>query len=157
MEAIAFYVLLNDLGSYIYVYVYSLFTHLHSVSCRLFVISCIPQLEYLDDRIITADQRAEANRLYGRPFYKVLVDEQIPEFMEKVMRKMKSSLGVESTPARGDGEPVNTNISGNPNGRGNNTSCLTSIPVSTMVVSLNSSDSESSLNVPKRKSRNLVI
>ncbi len=143
------FLMFNKLGSYI-------FTHMHSISCRLFVISCIPQLEYLDDRIITADQREEAHRLYGRSFYKVLVDEQIPEFMEKVMRKMKSSLGVESTPARDD-DDVSAYISNNPNGSGPNTICLTSIPVSTVNVSLNSSDSESSLSIPKRKSRNLVI
>ncbi|XP_063547994.1 leucine-rich melanocyte differentiation-associated protein-like isoform X2 [Cydia strobilella] len=40
---------------------------------RLFVISQFPSLNHLDDRKVTEDQRAEAQRLYKRPFFERIV------------------------------------------------------------------------------------
>lgn len=40
---------------------------------RLFVISQFPSLHHLDDRKVNEDQRAEARRLYKRPFFERLV------------------------------------------------------------------------------------
>ncbi|CAG9787401.1 unnamed protein product [Diatraea saccharalis] len=40
---------------------------------RLFVISQFPSLNHLDDRKVTEDQRAEAQRLYKRPFFERII------------------------------------------------------------------------------------
>ncbi|XP_030029969.2 leucine-rich melanocyte differentiation-associated protein isoform X1 [Manduca sexta] len=41
---------------------------------RLFVISQFPSLNHLDDRKVTDDQRAEAHRLYKRPFLERIIN-----------------------------------------------------------------------------------
>ncbi|CAK1579093.1 unnamed protein product [Parnassius mnemosyne] len=41
---------------------------------RLFVISKFPSLNHLDDRRVTEDEKAEANRLYRRPLVERIVD-----------------------------------------------------------------------------------
>ncbi|KAJ8676083.1 hypothetical protein QAD02_011869 [Eretmocerus hayati] len=41
---------------------------------RFFVISWFPALEHLDDRVITPEQRAEAKRLFKRPFLEQLIE-----------------------------------------------------------------------------------
>jgi hypothetical protein len=56
---------------------------------RLFVISWLPNLEHLDDRPVTEDQREEANRLYSRPFYQTLMNLPFPQYLQHVQQKLK--------------------------------------------------------------------
>jgi hypothetical protein len=85
--------------------------HLHPNS-RLFVISWLPKLEYLDDRPVTPDQREEAHRLYSRPFYSTLMTLNVPKYLQNVQRRVK--FFVETlTPKSSLGPPTG----GNPNNR----------------------------------------
>lgn len=118
---------------------------------RLYVISWLPQLIYLDDRIITDDQRQEANRLYGRPYYKVFLEDQVPVFMQRLMGKLK---GIQFGAQTKKEEHEFCEISTNPSGSG--LTNFASIPVNPQPVRLNSSDSESSTSTPRRE-RNLII
>ncbi|ODN02772.1 Leucine-rich repeat-containing protein C10orf11 [Orchesella cincta] len=131
-------------------------TYYEYIQYRLFVISWIPQLQYLDDRVITDDQRSEALRLYGRPFYKVLLEEQLPEFMERLRFKFRNmSFGKTGQPLGEEHEC--SEISSHPRGSGFSNN-ITSIPCNPQPVQLNSSDSESSINSSTRqRQRNLVI
>ncbi|CAG7731919.1 unnamed protein product [Allacma fusca] len=56
---------------------------------RLFVISWLPNLQYLDDRPVTEDQREEAQRLYSRPFYQTLMNLPFPQYLHHVQQKFK--------------------------------------------------------------------
>lgn len=124
---------------------------------RFFVISCIPHLEYLDDRMITDDQRNEAIRLYGRSFYKVLLEEQIPEFLDRIMGKLKGMGIVPGEQTRSSGEELECSQMPSSATDGDYNTQLVSIPVNPQPVRLNSSDSDSSFTTPRRKQRNLVI
>ncbi|NP_001135911.1 uncharacterized protein LOC100216459 [Nasonia vitripennis] len=58
---------------------------------RLFVISCFPRLVHLDDRVVTPEQRAEAKRLFKRPFFEQLVENtELPECLKFLHGKLAS-------------------------------------------------------------------
>ncbi|CAL8142267.1 unnamed protein product [Orchesella dallaii] len=130
-------------------------TYYEYIQYRLFVISWIPQLQYLDDRVVTEDQRSEAERLYGRPFYKVLLEEQIPDFLERLRFKFRNMNFGKLEKSFND-EQAYSEISTHPSGTtfSNN---ITSIPCNPQPVQLTSSDSESSITSTRNRQRNLVI
>lgn len=62
-------------------------TYYEYLQYRLFVISWLPNLKYLDDRNVLNDQREEARRLYGRPFYHSLLSPQ--QYFQQFQKKFK--------------------------------------------------------------------
>ena len=57
--------------------------------CSLFVISWMTNLDHLDDRPVTDDQKEEAQRLYSRPFYQTLMNLPFPQYLQHVQQKLK--------------------------------------------------------------------
>lgn len=57
---------------------------------RLFVICCFPNLEHLDDRPVTIDEKVEAQRLYGKPLIEklFLITEQLQNVFSKFRQYM---------------------------------------------------------------------
>jgi len=67
-------------------------TYYEYLQYRLYVISWLQKLEYLDDRPVSQDQREEAQRLHSRPFYKSLTKLPVPQYLNQVQRKVKDIL-----------------------------------------------------------------
>ncbi|KAK5650750.1 hypothetical protein RI129_001779 [Pyrocoelia pectoralis] len=62
---------------------------------RLFMISLFPTLVHLDDRVVTDDQRAEAHRLYKRPFLERITSKtstNLPIYLRSVTDKVSEIL-----------------------------------------------------------------
>lgn len=64
---------------------------------RLVVISWFPRLVHLDDRIITAEQRTEATRLFRRPLLEQLTENAIIPDCIKVFHSKLSSLFIKNS------------------------------------------------------------
>ncbi|XP_019878234.2 uncharacterized protein LOC109606101 isoform X2 [Aethina tumida] len=67
---------------------------------QLFLISLFPQLKHLDDRTVTADQRAEAEKMYKRPLLERFVhnsQRKLPSYLQAVTSKV-SNLVCSSSP-----------------------------------------------------------
>jgi hypothetical protein len=58
---------------------------------RLFVVSHLEKLEYLDDRHVSQDEREEANRLYGRPFYKSFLSNP-QQYFSRFQKRFKEMM-----------------------------------------------------------------
>ncbi|XP_031334930.1 leucine-rich melanocyte differentiation-associated protein-like isoform X1 [Photinus pyralis] len=62
---------------------------------RLFMISLFPTLVHLDDKVVTDDQRAEAHRLYKRPFFERVTSKTtttLPTYLRSVTDKVSEIL-----------------------------------------------------------------
>nr|XP_022901591.1 leucine-rich melanocyte differentiation-associated protein-like isoform X2 [Onthophagus taurus] len=58
---------------------------------RYFIISLFPNLIHLDDRVVTDDQREEAQKLYKRPFYEQLITRtSLPMCLRSVKNKVQN-------------------------------------------------------------------